>query len=190
MEIDEQNPASAEDSPESEQVSPEAKDGPDLSGSAPEAAMPEFIEEPRIPFTSAGLLLANAREQLGLSTYEVSVRLHLTEHYVRALETGEYDKLPGEVYVKGYLKSYALLLGIEAEQVLAAYQQSGAPAAVVNTPIRSEPAKSSRHWIGYVLLAVVAGIVAGAGWWAYQAFGPAAGTVVAAAARHKHGKTR
>lgn len=179
MEIEEQYPSPTEESRETERLEEEIESD---SASALEA-----VEE---HFTSAGLLLANAREQLGLSTYEVSVRLHLTEHYVRALEAGEYDKLPGEVYVRGYLKSYALLLGVNVEQILSAYQQPGAPAAIENSPAHSEPARFNRNWIALillVLLVVVAGAIVALGWWAYQTFGSAAGTVIAAVARHKHG---
>ncbi len=77
------------------------------------------------PALSAGAMLREARENRGLSVFEVAEKLFLTEHYVHALESEDYEKLPGEVYVKGYIKSYALLLDLDEEQVMGAYRRAG-----------------------------------------------------------------
>ncbi|HDZ09554.1 RodZ domain-containing protein [Pseudohongiella sp.] len=71
--------------------------------------------------TTPGSLLLAQREALELSLQHVADELNLTMHYVRALESDSYDKLPGDVFVKGYIRSYARLLGLDPGQMLEIY---------------------------------------------------------------------
>lgn len=73
--------------------------------------------------TTPGSLLLAQRETLELSLQHVADELNLTMHYVRALESDSYDKLPGDVFVKGYIRSYARLLGLDPEQMLEIYRE-------------------------------------------------------------------
>ncbi len=132
---------------------------------------------------SAGPMLREARESRGLSVFEVAEKLFLTEHYVNALESESYEKLPGEVYVKGYIKSYALLLDLDKEQVMDAYRQPGAPAAGETGHLRAAPANPGRKWALSLLLVLLAGALAAAAWWAFQIFGADAGFLAAGAAK-------
>ncbi len=70
-----------------------------------------------------GQLLSQKREVLGLSVQEVADKLHITMHYVRALESDAHDKLPGDVFIKGYLRSYSNLLGLEPSIVINVYNE-------------------------------------------------------------------
>ncbi len=70
---------------------------------------------------TAGYILSQERQRLGLNEKEVADQLHITMHYVKALESNSYEKLPGAVFAKGYLKSYALLLGLDVEDLLSRY---------------------------------------------------------------------
>ncbi len=76
-------------------------------------------EETSLP--SAGELLSNERQSQGLTEKEVADELHITMHYVRAIESNCFEKLPGSVFAKGYIKSYALMLGMNVELVMASY---------------------------------------------------------------------
>lgn len=71
---------------------------------------------------SVGEILAAERARQNLSEKEVADQLHITMHYVKAIESNSFEKLPGAVFAKGYIKSYALLLGLEEERVLASYE--------------------------------------------------------------------
>lgn len=73
--------------------------------------------------TTPGSLLLAQRETLELSLQHVADELNLTMHYVRALESDSYDKLPGDVFVKGYIRSYARLLGLDPGQMLDIYRE-------------------------------------------------------------------
>ena len=137
---------------------------------------------------NAGSILREARVNGGLSISEVAEKLHLTEHYVHALESEDYDKLPSEVYVKGYIKSYAQLLRLDVDEVMGPYEQRGAPAIGETGPMRAAPAGSGRKWILALLAVLLAGAVAVAAWWAFQAFAAAAGFPAAGAAKRKAGR--
>ncbi len=136
------------------------------TGQDPDPIGPAVVGMPPV---SAGAMLRAARERQDLSVFEVSERLFLTEHYVRALESGDYEKLPAEVYVIGYMKSYALLLGLDEDQVLSAYRHSGAPAVYDIIHEHTAPERVGRLWYVLILIALAGGAAA-VGWWAIQAF--------------------
>jgi cytoskeleton protein RodZ len=72
---------------------------------------------------SPGAMLAAQRETLELSIQQVADQLNLTMHFVRALEADCYDKLPGDVFVRGYLRAYSNLLRLDPVQVLAIFDE-------------------------------------------------------------------
>jgi cytoskeleton protein RodZ len=67
---------------------------------------------------SAGAMLAAAREELNLSVYDVARYLKISPAQVEALEEGAYERLPGRVFVRGFLRNYAKFLGIDAQPLL------------------------------------------------------------------------
>ena len=81
----------------------------------------ELNEEQEQPENGPGHLLAKKREALGMSVQEVADALHITMHYVRALEIDAHDKLPGDVFIKGYLRSYANLLQLDPTVIVNVY---------------------------------------------------------------------
>lgn len=69
----------------------------------------------------AGELLNAERQRQGLTEKQVADDLHITMHYIRAIESNSFEKLPGNVFAKGYIKSYAMLLGMDVELVMSGY---------------------------------------------------------------------
>lgn len=67
---------------------------------------------------SAGAILAAQRKQLGMSVDEVSAKLKLSHRQIEALETDRYDALPGNTFVRGFVRNYARLLQIDAQPLL------------------------------------------------------------------------
>jgi len=115
-----------------------------------------------------GQLLKKRREEMGLSHGRVADALHMTAHYVKALESDEYEKLPGRTFVKGYFRSYAKLLGLDADEIIDCYQQYNA--ALVETEeneandIRAQKAYDQNlRWM--ICAAVIIILVVGASWW-------------------------
>ena len=70
-----------------------------------------------------GTLLQETRESQGLSVPDAALALKVTESYVRALESNDYEHLPQATFVRGYLKNYAKLLGLNADEIVGAYDQ-------------------------------------------------------------------
>lgn len=79
------------------------------------------------PGPSAGAMLRAAREAAGLSVDAVAQQLKLAPRQVLALEDGDFAKLPGRTFVRGFLRNYARLVNVNAEAVLAALASSAAP---------------------------------------------------------------
>ncbi|MHB0985457.1 MAG: RodZ domain-containing protein [Sulfuricella sp.] len=72
---------------------------------------------------SPGRMLAEARERAGLSVDEVARQLRLAPRQVEALESDDHAKLPGNTFVRGFLRNYAKLLQIDPEPLLAGSQE-------------------------------------------------------------------
>lgn len=122
---------------------------------------------------SAGTMLSMARESAGISVEEAATRLHLSVCQVRALEADEASGLPGGMFVRGFIRNYAKLLGLDAAPLLAAYRvsvpDSGSCAISLqseNIPIVSHDRKTRRS---YVLASVMVGLALG-GWMIYMEY--------------------
>ena len=74
-----------------------------------------------------GQLLRNAREQLGWTREQVASRIHLRLTLIAAIESDTYDKHTSHTFIRGYLRTYAKLVGIPDETILAAYDKLGLP---------------------------------------------------------------
>ena len=81
----------------------------------------EIAESQDSPSIDPGRLLSDRREQLGLNRAQVGERLGLTETAVRDLEKNHFDRFSGSVYVRGYLKNYAKVLGLDSADLMSAY---------------------------------------------------------------------
>jgi cytoskeletal protein RodZ len=62
--------------------------------------------------------LAAARERKGVDLMRAERDTKIRVRYLSALERGDYRELPGAVYTKGFLRNYAIYLGLEPEDVL------------------------------------------------------------------------
>lgn len=68
-----------------------------------------------------GATLARAREKLGMTVEQVADKLHLSQHQIDALENNRYEDLPETPYVRGYIRNYALLLEIDEQPLVDAF---------------------------------------------------------------------
>jgi len=71
---------------------------------------------------NVGQLLQEARQQKGVSLEQVEEVTRIRQKFLKALEEEDYTALPAEAYVKGFLRNYALYLGLDPEEVLALYE--------------------------------------------------------------------
>lgn len=70
-----------------------------------------------------GGILKEKRVEKNLSHEQVSEIIKINPEYLMALEEGDYDKFPSEVYIQGFLKNYSRFLGIETDRALALYRR-------------------------------------------------------------------
>src|SRR5918994_471187 len=76
------------------------------------------------PRTGVGPALRRAREVRGLSLDEAARDTRLRVDQLDALEEEDFDVLPGEVYVRASLRTYASYLGLDADKVSGAYART------------------------------------------------------------------
>lgn len=77
------------------------------------------MSQDKPPSRSVGESLRLAREQRGLSLTDCAQRLHILASYLGAMEEGRYSALPGTVFLRGYVRSYGRLLGLDEEHLVA-----------------------------------------------------------------------
>lgn len=82
----------------------------------------ELFEE----YDGAGAHLARTRQQIGLSVMEVASHLRIREAYIRAIESGRYQELPGTAYALGFVRNYAQFLGLDPDGIVRQYRQESA----------------------------------------------------------------
>jgi cytoskeleton protein RodZ len=70
-----------------------------------------------------GSQLRKARERKGLDQTKVAAQLHLSQSMIQALEWDDYEHLPAAVFVQGYLRKYARLMGVDEDTVIQSYQE-------------------------------------------------------------------
>ena len=97
----------------------------DLAAVAP--APPPRAEE------RLGAMLLAARERKGVDLYRAERDTKIRARFLAALENSDFKELPGAVYTKGFLRNYALYLGLDPELVLAQWKTE------VGDSRRSEP---------------------------------------------------
>ncbi|WP_172600372.1 RodZ domain-containing protein [Sulfurivermis fontis] len=113
-----------------------------------------------------GQRLRLAREAAGLSREEVSTRLRLRLELIRALEEDDYAHLPPVAFVSGYLRSYARLLELPAEELVAMLERPDATPALV-APVMPLHQRRSSDWpvklVTWLIVLLLLGLLAV--WW-------------------------
>ncbi len=83
-----------------------------------------------------GQLLQAAREEKQWSYTYTEEITKIRVRYIQALEEEKYEVLPGATYVKGYLRTYSKLLGLNSDEIIALYNSSAKlePISVLESP--------------------------------------------------------
>ncbi len=126
-----------------------------------------------------GHRLRTARRAQNLDLAQVAVQLHLSSVTVAFLEQDRYDQLPGPVFVRGYIRNYARLVGLADEPLLQAYRDSlpedGVEPALGSTVRVKQGVGSSHLAVKLVTLLLIAGLVTLVVLWGKNRLGPPAG---------------
>lgn len=81
-----------------------------------------------------GDILRRERERQNLSIKDIEKATSIRALYIEAIEKSENDKLPGEVYTKGFIKNYANFLKLDSESLVRQYRDEISPVPVVSAP--------------------------------------------------------
>jgi cytoskeleton protein RodZ len=130
-----------------------------MSQPAPEET-PKSVESPAAlaPSQSFGAWLRHQREARSVSLREIADNSKISLRYLEALEQDRFDVLPAPVFARGFLREYARVVGLNADEVvnlyLVALEERGENARRVERPkaVRGESSSSAPSSLGYGLL--------------------------------------
>jgi cytoskeleton protein RodZ len=108
-----------------------------------------------------GNSLREARLRQGLEIPRIEADTKIRGKYLRALEEEQFEVLPGDTYVKGFLKTYADYLGLDGQLYLDEFNSRFTMAEEVSPAQSAAPRRRPRRRIESNLVVVaLAGIVA------------------------------
>lgn len=87
---------------------------------------------------SVGAALRGARTHLGLSVDEVSNRIKFAPRQIEALEADDFAHLPETAFLRGFVRSYARMLQLDAAPLLAALPQAPGQLVPVEATVLAE----------------------------------------------------
>ena len=135
------------------------------------AAHPEVVATTRV---NPGETLRQVRESKNWSLPDVALRLNLTVTSLSHLENGNFEKLPGHTFARGYVRAYAKLLELDQAAMVEQFDQftgtdgKGSPVHALGRI--EEPVRLSHNILRIVsLLLLIALIGGGFFWWQDQA---------------------
>jgi hypothetical protein len=94
----------------------------------------------RVTDTGIGRALRKARTRRELTLEDASRGTRLRAEYLEALEREAFDELPGDVYIRSFLRSYGAFLGLDPEKVVGAYERVYGVARPAPAPVERAPA--------------------------------------------------
>ena len=93
-----------------------------------------------------GDTLRAERERQNLTVQDVEKGTSIRALYIESIEAGDYSKLPGEVYTKGFIRNYANFLKMDASAIVKRYMEENHPEEVAASQIeqqQTEPTNAS-----------------------------------------------
>jgi cytoskeleton protein RodZ len=92
--------------------------------------------------SSIGETLRRERQKRNLDLDQISRELKITSRFLEAIEDERFDQLPAGVFVKSFVRQYATLLGLDADELAAEVQRALAPEPAAGTPFTAPPRES------------------------------------------------
>lgn len=106
--------------------------------------------EPSCSTSTCALNLNCSRKKAGLSLEAIAERTKISLRFLRAIESEEFEKLPGGIFATSYLRQYAAQIGYDEVELLSYYTRKTSPPAIVEKDPPAEKAKRSLldRWLG------------------------------------------
>lgn len=119
---------------------------------------------------SLGEKLRQAREERGISIMEVSEQTRISPLYLEAIENDDYSPLPGGIFNKGFVKTFAKYVGVDENEALQDYtrlvtQQTGSEENIEPQTYRPEVLTDDRASSSNILTIIFAIVILGLMTW-------------------------
>ncbi|WP_062268796.1 helix-turn-helix domain-containing protein [Endozoicomonas arenosclerae] len=120
---------------------------------------------------SPGEVLLAARQKAGLSVEQAADQLKVPESYILAIESNDFEKLPGLVFARGYVRSYARILELDCDAVVDHFDRYTGDSGVDTPHLKAGAPVSNRRpmspalaWGATLLTVVLVGAGSYYGW--------------------------
>ncbi|MCK4608660.1 MAG: helix-turn-helix domain-containing protein [Gammaproteobacteria bacterium] len=134
-----------------------------------------MIDQQNTVLLGPGEELKSAREAQGMTLEDASNKLFLTRQRLVAIEADDYNEFDSFIYIKGYLRSYAKLVGIAEHNILKKFESLGLgfsdnPTVITVAPKGQKLGKKKRQKKSHLvdLLAFIVLILLGSVWWLHR----------------------
>jgi hypothetical protein len=94
-----------------------------------------------------GSALKDARGRIGMDIAEAEERTKIRARYIRALEAEDWEVLPAPAYVRGFLRTYGQMLGLDGEMLADEFRRRYEEPVAAASPA-SEPVLQNRRSVG------------------------------------------
>lgn len=112
---------------------------------------------PATPKYVQSLGLSILRQKRGVSLEQIADKTKISIRFLRAIESEEFEKLPGGLFNTSYIRQYAAAVGFDESELIGQYKQKTSPA---EQPLpdakRKSAASETRNWFGRWLGAAAA----------------------------------
>ncbi len=118
---------------------------------------------------SFGEHLKRERELRGVTLDEISTATRIATRFLQAIENEQWERLPGGVFNRGFVRAVARYLGLDEEDILAEFGQAAGDRSNIPVWTGSPPAVTpDQPWLAWILAGVVVLTIAGGGWFAVK----------------------
>ena len=121
---------------------------------------------------TVGEILRSEREKKGLSVKEIEFATSIRTLYITAIEEDNYSVIPGEVYVKGFIRNYSNYLGLDSQEIMDLYRKDQNPNTLADenlSPVSKvdadKPVKNNNLSIKWITISLLALCAIGGTWW-------------------------
>ena len=153
--------------------SPAARTAETPSDDATADGEPDVADDAVEAVPVIGQELREARERLHLSVDDLAERTRIRPHVIESIEADDFSPCGGDFYARGHLRSLSRVLGVESDDLIAAYDDTYAHAPiearkVFEAELATGPRPSIRlttggpNWAALIAVVLVLGIIWGA----------------------------
>ncbi len=76
-----------------------------------------YLDEESQDEETLGAFLARKRKERGVSLRDVSTETRISFPFLESIDRGEFHKLPGVPYARGFVRAYAVCIGLDANEM-------------------------------------------------------------------------